>query len=88
MEKSTAVNFKERWTVQILQNSKKNKMTWKTDKTSAVFQGNLNNHHHHFQQIAKLYVVKEGSFPIPLKYVDVVSRTNCHIGCFARQANQ
>ena len=30
MEKSTAVNFKERWTIQILQNSKKNKMPWKT----------------------------------------------------------
>ena len=42
MEKSTAFKFKEQWTVQIVQNNKKNKMTtWKTDTTSGVFLGIL-----------------------------------------------
>ena len=88
MEKSTAVNFKEQWTVQIVQNKQKEQDDDVEDRFD--FWSNSENfyHRHHFQQRGKLCAPKEGSFPIPLKNVDVASRTNCHIGCFARQSNQ
>ena len=87
MEKSTAVNFKEQWMILILPNNKKNKMPWKLDTTSRVFLGIFVDRNH-FQYRAKLHVPKESSFPIPLKCTDVVMRTICHIGCFARKSNQ
>ena len=77
MEKSTAVNFKEtreKRTIPILQNNM-NKMTWKPDTTSGLFLWILTKRHH-FQERIKLYVPKETSFPIPLKYMDVVWLTN------------
>ena len=51
-----------------------------TDDTEARFGlWSISGNHiyrHHVQPRVKLYVPKEGSFPIPLKYFDVVRRTN------------
>ena len=52
----------------------KKRMTEKPEMISGVFRTNIYLHHGHPRFI--VYVPKERSFPIPLKNIDVVRRTN------------
>ena len=56
-------------------NLKKQKMTQKLGKTFWCIQG-VFFFGHHFQRRIQLYVSKEESFPIPLKYIDFINSTH------------
>ena len=74
-EKNTEVIFKEKRTNRILQFNNKNKMIWKQNLISGVFLEAFI-YRQHVREVQKLCMPQESSFLIPLKYMDVVRRTN------------
>ena len=77
-----AVIFKKKRRHQILQNNNKNKMTCKKRVISGTFM-----YRHDVQERQTPYLPQESSFPIPLKYIDVVRRTNTAFGRIAGKSN-
>ena len=83
--KSSVETFKEVRTS--LNRQTKSRMTEKPVTIFWAIEGNYI-YHHHVEPRVKLYVPREDTFPIPLRYIDVIKTCTSDPGCVAGKPNR